>query len=226
MKAKRSLASIVTMNFMPSALLAASLLFYASFSTASVVRVVALFPDKAMVTIDGQRHLMRVGGRTVKGVKLVNADSKVAVLEIDGRRQRFTLSRDTSGGISEPDVKRLRITRNNNGQYIYQGSINGRRIDMLLDTGANVVAMNSRDADRLGIRYKGSKKVQVETASSTVSAYQVNLPKVSLGGLQVNNVDATILEGSYPDKVLLGMSFLQHVRFSEVQGVMVLEARY
>lgn len=97
---------------------------------------------------------------------------------------------------------------------------------MLLDTGANVVAMNAIDAKRLGIYYQDGKKVRVDTASHTVSAYSVNLPAISLGGIRVNNVAATVLEGSYPETVLLGMSFLQHVRFSEDQGVMVLEAKY
>ncbi|MET4696175.1 TIGR02281 family clan AA aspartic protease [Endozoicomonas lisbonensis] len=209
-----------------SFLLSAFLLAGAAYSTATVVRVVALFPDRAMVNINGQRHLLRVGGRAVSGVRLIDAHSRMAVLEIDGRKQKFSLSRDTSGGISDPEVKSLRITRSNNGQYIYQGSINGRRIDMLLDTGANVVALNSRDADRLGIRFRDGEKVLVDTASDTVSAYRITLSSVSLGGIRVNNVEATILEGSYPDKVLLGMSFLRYVRFSEDRGVMVLEAKF
>lgn len=195
-------------------------------SAVTFVRVVALFPDRAMVNINGQRHLLRVGGPAVSGVRLIDAHSRIAVLEINGRKQKFSLSRDTSGGISDPKVKSLRITRDNNGQYIYQGSINGRRVDMLLDTGANVVALNSQDAERLGIRYRDGEKVLVDTASDTVSAYRVTLSSVSLGGIQVDNVEATILEGSYPDKVLLGMSFIRHVRFSENQGVMVLEAKF
>lgn len=47
-----------------------------------------------------------------------------------------------------------------------------------------------------------------------------------LGNIRVNHVEATVIEGSYPDIVLLGMSFLKHVKLSEHRGVMQIEANY
>ena len=190
------------------------------------VRVVALFPDKALVMINGQRKLLKVGGKTIAGVKLIKANSKKAIIESNGIRKTYKLTRDMGGGISTPDAREARITRNNLGQYITQGSINSRTVDMLLDTGANVMAINANEARRLGIDYKDGNPVRVSTASDTVKGFQVTLASVSVGGIRIPNVEATVLEGAYPEIILLGMSYLRHVKFSEDNGVMLLQSRY
>ncbi|MGI9275790.1 MAG: retropepsin-like aspartic protease family protein [Endozoicomonas sp.] len=193
---------------------------------ATSVRVVALFPDKALVMINGQRKLLKVGGKTVSGVKLIKANSKQAIIVSNGIRKTYGLSRDMGEGISTPEAREARITRNNQGQYITQGSINSRTVEMLLDTGANVMAINANEARRLGINYKDGNPVRVSTASDTVKGFQVTLASVSVGGIRIPNVEATVLEGAYPKVVLLGMSYLRHVKFSEDNGVMLLQSRY
>jgi aryl-phospho-beta-D-glucosidase BglC (GH1 family) len=65
----------------------------------------------------------------------------------------------------------------------------------------------------------GSK---LETASSIIDAWMVNLQSVELGGIRVENVRATVAEGDYPSTILLGMSFLQHVEMRERDGVLSL----
>lgn len=193
---------------------------------ATSVRVVALFQDKALVMINGKRQFLKVGGKTHSGVKLIKANSKEAIIESNGQLRTYSLSRDMGGGISSPGSKEVRISRNNLGQYITQGTINNRSAEMLFDTGANLIAINAVEARRLGINYKNGTPVQVSTASDTVSAYKVTLSSVSVGGITVPNVEATILEGDHPGVILLGMSYLSHVKFSEDNGVILLESRY
>lgn len=88
-----------------------SLLTTSPYSKATVVRVVALFSDKAMLTIDDRRQVLKVGGRTVNGVRLLKANSKMALLEVDGKQRSVHISRDRSGEIADPVVKTLRINR-------------------------------------------------------------------------------------------------------------------
>ncbi len=201
-------------------------LIFATHSYASNVQVVGLFSGKALVMINGQRHLLSANGKPVAGVKLLNASSNSATLEINGKTRTYQLSRDMNGGIQEPEKATINITRNNQGQYITRGRINNQSIDVLVDTGANVLAINSIDAKHLGINYQTGKPVQVETASDLVNGYQVTLKSVSIGSIRVNHVEATIIEGSYPDIVLLGMSFLKHVKLSEHRGVMQIESGF
>ncbi len=190
------------------------------------IRIVGLFSDKALVIIDGQRHMLSTGGKSVSGIKLLKASSTSATLEVHGKARTYQLSRDMNGGIQKPEKAIIQIARNNLGQYITRGRINNQPIDLLVDTGANVLAINSMDAKRLGINFQNGKPVKVETASDIISGYQVILQSVALGNIRVNHVEATIIEGSYPDIALLGMSFLKHVKLSEHRGVMQIEANY
>ena len=48
------------------------------------VFVVGLFPGAAVLNVDGQRKLVRVGQTGPQGVQVVSADSRKAVLRIDG----------------------------------------------------------------------------------------------------------------------------------------------
>lgn len=198
----------------------------ATHSYASNVQVVGLFSGKALVMINGQRYLLSTGGKPIAGVRLLKANSSSATLEVNGKARTYQLSRDMNGGIQEPEKAVVTITRNNRGQYITRGRINNQPIDVLVDTGANVLAINSLDARRLGVNYQAGKPIQVETASDLVNGYQVTLKNVSIGNIRVNHVEATVIEGSYPDIVLLGMSFLKHVKLSEHRGVMQIESNY
>lgn len=201
-------------------------LFIAMHSVANNIEVVGLFSNKALVMINGKRQLLSVGGKGVDGVKLLSANSNGATLDVHGKATTFQLGRDMSSRIRAPKKRAVNISRNNRGQYITQVRINRQPIDMLVDTGANVMAISSADARRLGIDYKSGDPVRVQTASELVTGYRINLHKVSLGGITVNHVEATILEGSHPRTALLGMSFLRHVKLSESRGVMQIEAGF
>ena len=65
------------------------------------VRVVGLFPNAALLNIDGQRTLVKAGKTGPQGVTVISADSRSAVLSIDGVQSTYTLTRDYgSGGFS------------------------------------------------------------------------------------------------------------------------------
>ncbi|MRI32803.1 TIGR02281 family clan AA aspartic protease [Endozoicomonas sp. OPT23] len=201
-------------------------LLFSSVSSATNLRVVGLFQNKALVLINGKRHFIQVGKETIKGVQLVSASSKKAVIEVNGIRTEYYLSRDMGQGITTPEILTFRVTRTPQGQYITRGSVNGRSTEMLVDTGANLVAMNSGEADRLGLSYKDGEKIFVETAGGITEGYKIRLDYVSVGGIRVPGVDATVIEGTSPNTVLLGMSYLKSVKFSEEGGIMSFQARY
>ena len=57
-------------------------------------------------------------------------------------------------------------------------------------------------------------------------ARRVNLDVVDVGGIRINNVAATVIDGEFPVTILLGMSFLQHVTINDSNGVLTLTAKY
>ena len=48
------------------------------------IKVVGLFKDKAIVTIDGKQRVLSKGKTSPEGILLISANSREAVIEIDG----------------------------------------------------------------------------------------------------------------------------------------------
>lgn len=186
----------------------------------------ALFEGRAVLTIDGRQRLLRVGETSAEGVRLVSASAREAVIEVDGQRSTLTLSRAIGGGFATPERRQASTQRNARGEYRVAGTINGRQLTLLVDTGANVVALNSGEARRLGIDYRlHGMPSRVQTASGVVDAWSVTLERVEIAGIVVRNVAASVLEGEHPDPALLGMSWLSRVGMREDSGVLYLEER-
>jgi aspartyl protease family protein len=93
--------------------------------------------------------------------------------------------------------------------YLTFGSINGRSVRFLVDTGASAIAMNKEQAKQLGIRYdKIGVPASVSTASGFTNAYRVRLKTVTVGKITESNVEAFVIDGNHPGPILLGMTFL------------------
>ena len=209
------------------ALLLVMLLLVASHATAAPrLQVVGLFPGAAVLNVDGQRKLVRVGQTGPGGVQVISADGKGAVLRVEGVERHYDLSRELSAGYAEPERKQLSIAKGQGGHYWIAGSINGQPVQFLVDTGATSVAINENQARRLGIDYRVvGKQIVVGTASGTAKAWQVHLNSVKVGAIDVMGVEAVVVEGSAPTEALLGMSFLGRVSWREDQGVLRLESK-
>ncbi|MDF3843444.1 TIGR02281 family clan AA aspartic protease [Pseudomonas citronellolis] len=193
------------------------------------VWVVGLFPNAAVVNIDGQRKFLRVGETGPQGVQVVSADAHKAVLRVEGVERTYELSREyNASGYSAPaPVQEMSIARGTGGHYWVSGSINGQNAQFLVDTGATTVAMNEAQARRLGIDYRVVGKPMVaSTASGTVKGWRISLNSVKLGGIEVLGVDASVLEGEFPTEILLGMSFLNRVGWREEQGMMYIQSKH
>ncbi|WP_275098948.1 retropepsin-like aspartic protease family protein [Sedimenticola hydrogenitrophicus] len=191
------------------------------------VRVMALFADKAMLQIDGKQRLLKAGQRSPEGVLLVSADANGAVIEMDGRRERYGLGSQVGGHFAQRQMAEVKIWADTKGAYNTMGSINGRMVDMLVDTGATSVAMSEVEAKRLGIPYRiKGEKTGVRTASGFARAYAVTLDQVQVGELTLHQVDAVVVEGNSPHRVLLGMSFLGRVNMQHKGSLMVLQSKF
>ena len=111
------------------------------------------------------------------------------------------------------------------GHFQVEGSVDGRRLDFMVDTGASLVALRERDANKLGIfpsprDYTG----RTSTANGVIAVAPVRLSSLEINGIRIYDVGAVVI----PDKALgtnlLGMSFLSRVRrFEMANGRLVME---
>jgi aspartyl protease family protein len=181
--------------------------------------------DAAILRIDSEQRMLRTGERSPEGVLLVVADPRHAIVEVEGQRRELNLSQRIAAAFEETGGTEVKIPRNNSRQYITSGEINGRRTLVLVDTGATSVALSSTQADALGINYRKGDPMYVSTAGGVKPAYNITLDRVSIGGITVNYVQAGVIEGDFPEHVLLGITYLQHVRMREEDGIMYLRSR-
>ncbi len=181
--------------------------------------VEALLPNTAVIRINGSRQTLRAG-QTFDGVTLVSADANAAVVEVGGKRQTLKLNQLVTTKFQQSEKQQVDIPRDAALQYRTGATINGRRTEVIVDTGANVVAMNAGHARALGVDISEGSPARMETASGQVPAHAVQLLSVDVGGIRVDNVAAIVAEGEFPRTVLLGMTYLRHVEMQEANGVL------
>lgn len=185
------------------------------------VELQALLGDTVVVMINGQRKTLRPG-QSFAGVTLVAAQPTTATLEINGRSQTLGLSQRVSSNYQELQEQVVNIARDPRMQYQTNAIINGHSALVLVDTGASTVAISSAQARSMNIDYASGYATKAETASGLTDAYGITLQSVSVGGIQVNNVPAMVVRGDYPTTILLGMTYLQHVKMQEQNGILSL----
>lgn len=185
------------------------------------VAVEGLMKDRAVLLIDGQRKLLRVG-ENFNGVALVATAADGVVVEVDGARQQLGLSRHISSVYQEPVEQVVTIPRDGRMQYRTTAIVNGFSLPVLVDTGASVVGLSVDHARAMGLDYRDGQQAQIQTANGLALAHLVNLQSVNVGGIEVNNVQAAVVPGEFPDAALLGMSYLRHVRLQEEGGILSL----
>ncbi|SDT96560.1 retropepsin-like aspartic protease family protein [Halopseudomonas salegens] len=114
----------------------------------------------------------------------------------------------------------VRLERNRHGHYIAGGRINGRNVTFLLDTGATFVALPASLASDLGL--SRGRPIMVQTANGTTKSYSTLLDSLELGDIRLHDVRAGIVPGMGGDEVLLGMSALQQLDFSQQGNELIL----
>ncbi|MFK7828335.1 MAG: TIGR02281 family clan AA aspartic protease [Congregibacter sp.] len=122
-------------------------------------------------------------------------------------------NRDVTGEVTAEGIRELALRRNKMGHYVTPGTINGRGVVFLLDTGATGVAIPAAVAQRLSLAQ--GRPMLTSTANGTARSYQTRLAEVRIGDIRLNQVEAAISPGLQMNEVLLGMSFLKHIEFSQ-----------
>lgn len=111
------------------------------------------------------------------------------------------------------------------GHFVTDVEINGRDVELMVDTGASLVVLTYDDASRAGVSVSDSDfTAKSRTANGIARNALVTLDKVCIESVCVHDVKAMVAE---PDRLhvsLLGMSFLNRLRRADMQsGRLILE---
>ena len=114
----------------------------------------------------------------------------------------------------------VHLASSRQGHYMANGTINGEAVTFLLDTGATQVAVPTRVAQRLGLQ--AGAAITISTANGRATAHRTRLQRLQLGDIVLTDVDALIAPGMGGDDVLLGMSALKQLEFTQRDGTLML----
>lgn len=184
--------------------------------------------SKALLVINGAAPRALAAGDVSQGVKVVSVSPEQTVVEIEGRRQTVRLGGApvrVGGGGGSSGGSQIALTAVSGGHFITQGSINGRSVDFMVDTGATSVAMGADEARRIGIKYENGQRIQASTANGVTTAYVVTLAKVRIQDVEVYNVAAVVIPSSMPH-ILLGNSFLNRFQMRRDNDQLMLTKRF
>lgn len=128
-------------------------------------------------------------------------------------RRDHNPNQNVSSQMSAEGVREIVLQRNRKGHYVTNGYINELPVVFMLDTGATDISIPLEIADRIGLE-KGAT-VLFETANGTAAGYLTNLDSVAIGHIELNNVRASINPNVGDTDILLGMTFLKHLEFTQ-----------
>jgi aspartyl protease family protein len=113
----------------------------------------------------------------------------------------------------------VEIGRANGGDFDVTAQVNGKRVQMVLDTGASSVVLSHDDARAAGLPLEVlNYSVTIDTANGRTRAAPVTLDRISIGGLEERSIDALVTQPGQLKTSLLGMSFLNRLQSWEVSG--------
>ena len=188
---------------------------------AKSITAIALFNERAMLSVDNNDPKIISEGDTLNGVTLISSNTSEAVVEVDGQRKTLklngtaTLSRSLGGSPATTGEKSIVLYEDQTGFFRTDGYVDGVRTNFLVDTGANIVVFSGHAADRMGIDYKKGRLGFATTASGRAQMYNITLDRLTVGGISLRNVETGVIVGGFPEIPLLGMSFLGQLEINK-----------
>ncbi len=115
---------------------------------------------------------------------------------------------------------RIVLQRAADGHFHWRGQVNGVTVDFLVDTGASSTALPQALAERAGLKPEG--EIRSHTAGGVVQGYRARADIALQGGLSAQQLPVTVLPAL--GAPLLGMDLLSKLRFTQVDGRLIIEA--
>lgn len=115
--------------------------------------------------------------------------------------------------IVETSPGEITLIRNRMNHYVLNGKINGIDVVFLLDTGATQVAVPAALGEKLGLL--PGQAHQAMTANGIVTVRSTVIDQLEIGPIRLNDIRASLNPGMQGPQILLGMSALKDLEFTQ-----------
>ena len=134
-------------------------------------------------------------------------------------------ARASDAGSSRSSSGAVELRADGLGHFTANAQVNGRTIDVMVDTGASIVALTWEDAERAGIFVRPSDFThRVNTANGVARVAPITIDSIAIGDITVRNVQGAVSEPGKLKGTLLGMTFLGRLSRAELRrGTLILE---
>jgi len=103
-----------------------------------------------------------------------------------------------------------------NGAMIVRGKVNGIAMRFIVDTGATIIAVPPKIAQKSGLMQGEATMVTAQTANGAVQVRKTRIKNIIVDRFKQSDVEATVqnISESEPDLGLLGMNFFANYNMS------------
>lgn len=211
------------------------LLVFATAGQAANVTISGIMGNRALISVDGgPPQVVGVGDRLGE-VRILEVKRNAVLLDNAGRRMTLGIGQANTyhpapRPHAQPDKANgsgsIVLTADGRGQFMANGTVNGRSVSFLVDTGASLVTLPMSVAKGAGVDFRNAKRTMMSTANGVAPAQRVTLNHVGLGNIRANLVEALVVEDTNLPIALLGMSFLNRTDMSRQGDALTLKQRY
>lgn len=116
------------------------------------------------------------------------------------------------------DANTMVFSENRDGDFAVIGSVNGRTVEFMVDTGASDIVLSPDDAQRAGIDLSALHFIShYETANGEGRGAPCTLDTLEIGPVKLFNVPVSVNQTKMHNS-LLGMAFLKRMKSFEMKG--------
>lgn len=118
---------------------------------------------------------------------------------------------------TKTEDQHITISSDPDGHFRTAAFINDQKINMLVDTGASMVALSRKDAAKLGYYFYDNDFIHAgKSATDKIKYIEITLAEIEVAGIRLSNVPAAVVNNETMP-ALLGMSFINRLNRIEIR---------
>ena len=150
---------------------------------------------------------------------LESGGTQLARYKASAGRHQASSDQQTADSQDSNFGRTVHLRARRGGHFFARAWINGRPINVMVDTGATGVALTYNDAETVGLYMKRTDFTRrSRTANGIAKSAPVTLDRIRIGDVEVDDVRASVSQPGRLHITLLGMTFLRQLSRVEIRG--------